>query len=58
MIRHVNIGMHGMNVGMRRHMLDSEISMLRLPVSPQVHLPLEGAATQVAREGFEAGVFA
>ena len=33
-------------------------SVLRLFVSPQVHLPLEAFPTLVAAEGLEAGVFA
>lgn len=32
--------------------------MLRLLVSPEVNLPLEGAAAKVAGEGLESGVFA
>ncbi|GFR07927.1 hypothetical protein TNCT_592581 [Trichonephila clavata] len=35
----------------------SQIGMLRLLVSPEVHFPLEGATANVAGKGFEPRVF-
>lgn len=49
--------MHRVHIGMHRHRLRRpDISMLCLPVPPEVHLPLERAAAELASEGLEAGV--
>lgn len=52
--------MHSMNIGVRLHMRlrSSNIRVLGLLMSSQVHLSLERSATELTSEWLEAGVFA
>lgn len=51
----MHISMHGVHVSMR-HMLLSQVRVLRLSMPPQVDLPLERPPAQVTGERLEAGV--